>query len=55
MRIGIISDVHSNLDALEAVLAAMQPVDQVWCLGDLDESDNREPGSIHQEIFVRPF
>jgi diadenosine tetraphosphatase ApaH/serine/threonine PP2A family protein phosphatase len=35
VRIGVISDVHSNLDALECVLAAMQPVDQVWCLGDV--------------------
>jgi predicted phosphodiesterase len=35
VRIGVISDIHSNLDALEAVLAAMGPVDQVWCLGDI--------------------
>ncbi|HYU18412.1 MAG TPA: metallophosphoesterase family protein [Chloroflexota bacterium] len=34
MRIGVVSDIHSNLDALERVLAVMQPVDQVWCLGD---------------------
>jgi predicted phosphodiesterase len=35
VRIGVVSDIHSNLDALEVVLAAMQPVDQVWCLGDI--------------------
>ncbi len=34
MRIGIVSDVHSNLPALEAVLDAMGPVDKLWCLGD---------------------
>ncbi len=35
VQIGVISDIHSNLDALEVVLTAMQPIDQVWCLGDI--------------------
>jgi diadenosine tetraphosphatase ApaH/serine/threonine PP2A family protein phosphatase len=35
VRVGVISDVHGNLDALEAVLAAIGSVDQVWCLGDI--------------------
>lgn len=35
MRILVISDVHSNLTALEAVLDAAQPFDATWCLGDL--------------------
>ena len=35
MRILIISDVHANLTALEAVLDAAAPFDSVWCLGDL--------------------
>jgi predicted phosphodiesterase len=35
MRILIISDIHANLTALEAVLAEAGPVDAVWCLGDL--------------------
>ncbi|MCC6173751.1 MAG: metallophosphoesterase family protein [Chloroflexi bacterium] len=35
MRIGVISDVHANLIALEAVLSAIQPIDQLWCLGDI--------------------
>lgn len=34
MRIALISDVHSNQVALEAVLAALPPHDQLWCLGD---------------------
>ncbi len=37
MRIGIISDIHSNLEALEAVLRSVedQHVDRVVCLGDV--------------------
>jgi predicted phosphodiesterase len=37
MRIAVISDIHANLHALEAVLAAIdaEGVDEVWCLGDL--------------------
>jgi predicted phosphodiesterase len=37
MRVAIISDIHGNLPALEAVLADIhtQRVDAVYCLGDL--------------------
>lgn len=37
MRIAVISDVHSNLHALQAVLAGIDadPVDEIWCLGDV--------------------
>ena len=35
MRILIISDIHANLTALEAVISAAGDVDAVWCLGDL--------------------
>lgn len=34
MRIGILSDVHSNLEALRSVLDALSKVDAIWCLGD---------------------
>ncbi len=34
MRIAIVSDIHSNLVALETVLAAIGEVDALWCLGD---------------------
>lgn len=34
-RILVISDVHANLTALNAVLADAGKVDQVWCLGDI--------------------
>ncbi len=35
MRALVISDVHANLTALEAVLADAGTVDEVWCLGDV--------------------
>ena len=37
MRVAVISDVHANLHALEAVLAAVDEAtpDAVWCLGDV--------------------
>jgi predicted phosphodiesterase len=37
VRIAVVSDVHSNLAALEAVLASIDasPPDEIWCLGDV--------------------
>jgi predicted phosphodiesterase len=35
MRIAVLSDIHGNLPALEAVLAALSPYDAVWQLGDI--------------------
>jgi len=37
MRIAVISDIHANLPALEAVLAAIDgsECEQIWCLGDV--------------------
>jgi len=35
MRIAVLSDIHSNLVALEAVLASIGSVDAVWQLGDI--------------------
>lgn len=35
MRILLLSDIHANLVALEAVLRAAPPYDAVWCLGDV--------------------
>jgi putative phosphoesterase len=35
MRILIISDIHSNYEALLAVANAEKNADQIWCLGDL--------------------
>jgi diadenosine tetraphosphatase ApaH/serine/threonine PP2A family protein phosphatase len=35
MRCLVLSDIHSNLEAFQAVLEDAGPVDQVWCLGDV--------------------
>ena len=35
MRILVISDIHANYTALEAVLADAGTVDETWCLGDI--------------------
>jgi diadenosine tetraphosphatase ApaH/serine/threonine PP2A family protein phosphatase len=37
LRVAVISDIHANLHALEAVLEAIDadPPDELWCLGDL--------------------
>lgn len=35
MQVLVISDIHANYTALEAVLADAGPADEIWCLGDL--------------------
>ena len=37
MRIAVITDIHGNRPALQAVLAEIdeERVDRVWCLGDI--------------------
>jgi len=37
VRVAVLSDIHANLHALEAVLAdvAIQAPDEIWCLGDV--------------------
>ena len=35
MRVAVLSDIHANLAALDAVLAAIPSVDEVWQLGDV--------------------
>ena len=35
MRLAVLSDIHANLAALDAVRADMPPVDEVWVLGDI--------------------
>ncbi|MEW6607668.1 MAG: metallophosphoesterase family protein [bacterium] len=35
MKYGIISDIHSNLEALKVVLNELKDVDQIICLGDI--------------------
>ncbi|HMB54858.1 MAG TPA: metallophosphoesterase family protein, partial [Thermoanaerobaculia bacterium] len=37
MRVAAITDIHSNLPSLEAVLAAIDAdgIGEIWCLGDV--------------------
>lgn len=35
MRLAVLSDIHANLAALEAVRLDLPPVDEVWVLGDI--------------------
>ena len=35
MKIAVLSDIHSNLEALEATLDAMPGIESLWCLGDI--------------------
>jgi diadenosine tetraphosphatase ApaH/serine/threonine PP2A family protein phosphatase len=35
MRVAVLSDIHANLSALDAVLAEVPTVDEVWHLGDV--------------------
>jgi len=35
MRVAVLSDIHSNLHALDAALKAVGPVDRLWVLGDI--------------------
>lgn len=35
MKLGIIADIHSNAEAMEAVLSSIPPVDKIICAGDI--------------------
>lgn len=35
MRVAVLSDIHGNLPALDAVLEALAPFEEVWVLGDI--------------------
>ena len=35
MRVAVVSDIHSNLAAFEAIIADFGEVDEVWCIGDV--------------------
>lgn len=49
MRLGLIADIHANLPALEAVLAAMPKVDHVVCAGDFVGYYN-EPNKVCERL-----
>jgi len=45
MRIAVVSDIHSNLAALETVLGAIGSVDAIWHLGDV-VGYGPQPGAV---------
>ena len=49
MRVLIISDIHANYTALEAVLKDAGQVDETWCLGDL-VGYGPDPNAVVEEI-----
>ena len=55
MRYLILSDIHSNIDALEAVLAAAPPFDRILVLGDLVGYGADPNGVIDRIVALRPY
>jgi diadenosine tetraphosphatase ApaH/serine/threonine PP2A family protein phosphatase len=53
VRVAILSDVHSNLAALQAVLADLPPFDEVWCLGDI-VGYGPDPNECLETVFALP-
>lgn len=53
MRILVISDIHANDTALEAVLRDAGSVDAVWCLGDL-VGYGPEPNGVVEKLRSMP-
>lgn len=56
MRIAVISDVHSNLEALKTVIADIRRsnIGQVWCLGDV-AGYGAEPNECIEELGGLPL
>lgn len=53
MRILVISDIHANYTALEAVLNDAGEVDETWCLGDL-VGYGPDPNAVVEQIREIP-
>jgi predicted phosphodiesterase len=49
MRILVMSDIHANFTALEAVLKDAGEVDETWCLGDL-VGYGPDPNAVVEEV-----
>jgi len=54
MRILVMSDIHANYTALEAVLKDAGPVDETWCLGDI-VGYGPDPNACVEEIREQPM
>lgn len=54
MTVLVLSDVHANLEALEAVLAHAAPFDQVWFLGDAVGYGPDPNGCVERLMTLEP-
>ena len=52
MRVAVLSDIHANLVALDAVLAAIGTVDAIWHLGDV-VGYGSEPDAVVERLGER--
>lgn len=53
MRILVLSDIHANYEALQAVLADAGAVDETWCLGDI-VGYGPDPNLCVEAVSARP-
>ncbi len=53
MRVLVVSDIHANYTALEAVLKDAGEVDETWCLGDL-VGYGPDPNAVVEQIRELP-
>ena len=53
MRVLVLSDIHANYTALQAVLADAGKVDETWCLGDL-VGYGPDPNAVVEEVREIP-
>src|SRR5258706_245558 len=53
MRILVMSDIHANYTALQAVLKDAGKVDETWCLGDL-VGYGPDPNAVVEEVHDIP-
>lgn len=54
MRIGVISDIHSNLEAFEAVIAELTTCGELLCLGDIVGYGAQPDEVVDRLIALRP-
>lgn len=52
MRVAVLSDIHGNLPALDAVLDALDPFEEVWVLGDI-VGYGPEPNEVVERLKTR--
>ncbi|HUH96220.1 MAG TPA: metallophosphoesterase family protein [Anaerolineales bacterium] len=53
MRVLVISDIHANYTALEAVITGAGQVDETWCLGDL-VGYGPDPNAVVEQVRELP-